>query len=261
MEDFNSSCEPGSQKKSEAQTHKDEKHKVKRQKRVWAVVPAAGVGRRMGSDVPKQYLPLQGLTVIEHSLARLLALDLEKIIVVIGEDDNYWHELDVSCHPNIETVIGGDERCHSVLNGLKHLIDGKASEDWVIVHDAARPCVRVDDIKKLFHEVDTKDGGLLGVSVKDTMKRTSSDGLVLHSVDRQLLWHAYTPQLFPVGPLFKALEHALSEGQLVTDEASAMEAMGYHPKIVEGHRDNIKITHPVDLPLADWYLQQQSHSI
>ena len=226
--------------------------------RYWCVVPAAGVGSRMGADKPKQYLQIHNKTVIEQTLLRLLEFGLfERIVVVISEQDSFWSSLAISKHPKVHTTVGGKERCDSVLEGLKVIDEMAHNKDWVLVHDAARPCVQVADIRRLVDTVCEPSGGLLGVPVKDTMKRTTSDHSVDHSVDRHLLWHAYTPQMFPVKRLYETLKNAILEGLNVTDEASAMEMQGFKPLMVEGQRDNIKITHPLDLPLAAWYLEQQ----
>jgi 2-C-methyl-D-erythritol 4-phosphate cytidylyltransferase len=156
----------------------------------------------------------------------------------------------------LEVVNGGAERCHSVLNGLDMLAGKAAPDDWVLVHDAARPCVRRDDIRALISAVSAdSDGGLLGVPVADTMKRVTADGRVAATVDRGGLWHALTPQMFRLEPLRAAMLQAITSHSLVTDEASAMELAGYRPLMVQGHRDNIKITLPADLALAAFYLQ------
>ena len=228
--------------------------------RRWAVVPAAGVGRRMGGPLPKQYLPLAGRRVIEHTLQRLLDYPgIEAVIVVLGEADGWWPETRFADHPGVIRAAGGVERCHSVLNGLDVLSGRAAAEDWVLVHDAARPCLRAADIDRLFAATaDHPVGGLLGVPVRDTMKRTDADGLVSNTVPRDGLWHAYTPQMFRYGMLRSALQDAVANGRLVTDEASAMEMAGHAPLMVEGHDDNLKVTRPADLALAEFYLQRQA---
>jgi len=227
--------------------------------RYWAIVPAAGLGRRMRADIPKQYLPLAGRTVLEHTLQRLSLHPLiAEIIVVISEDDTLWQNLhlDWVAKP-VKTVIGGDERCHSVLNGLQVLAQRADDDDWVLVHDAARPCLRPDDIEQLIVKCRDDVGGLLAVPVRDTMKQSDPHGLSECTVERNNLWHALTPQMFRLGVLRQALTDALNKQQLVTDEAMAMELAGHKPRLVEGHGDNIKITRPDDLALAAFYLQQQ----
>ena len=213
----------------------------------------------MRADIPKQYLPLAGRTVLEHTLQRLSLHPLiAEIIVVISEGDTLWHNLhlDWVAKP-VKTVIGGDERCHSVLNGLQALAKRADDNDWVLVHDAARPCLRPDDIEQLIIKCRDDVGGLLAIPVRDTMKQSDPHGLCERTVERANLWHALTPQMFRLGLLRQALTDALNKQQLVTDEAMAMELAGYKPRLVEGHGDNIKITRPEDLALAAFFLQQQ----
>lgn len=227
--------------------------------RYHAVVPAAGVGSRMGASVPKQYLPLAGSTVIDLTLERLLGHpNIETVVVAISPDDGWWPDSKFASDAAVTVVQGGKERCHSVLNALQALRQQVNRNDRVLVHDAARPCVRHEDITRLIQESGQSDnGGLLGVPVKDTMKRTANNYHIEHTLDRDNMWHAFTPQLFPLGSLLSALQQALEKGQIVTDESSAMELAGFHPLMVEGGQDNIKITRPEDLALAGFYLGQQ----
>jgi len=230
--------------------------------RYWCIVPAAGVGQRMGASHPKQYLKLSDKTVCEHTLLRLLELeDIERVIVCLSAQDDWWQKTPLSNDGRIDVVPGGAERCDSVLNGLSFL-EGKAGEnDWVLVHDVARPCVRVTDIQALIDKTrDHSVGGLLAAPVRDTMKRANASGEVETTVCRDNLWHALTPQIFRFGVLKKALSEALQKTIKVTDEASAIEWAGGSPLLVEGCPDNIKITHPDDLQLAKLYLQQQALS-
>ncbi len=227
---------------------------------LWCVVPAAGVGKRFGAAVPKQYLPLLNQTVCEHTLQRLLLLpEINRIVVCLSSEDTQFHQLEISRNARITTAPGGAERCHSVLNGLTSLQAEADDHDWVLVHDVARPCVRLADIRKLLREVENTNaiGGILANPVRDTMKRSNSQNQIIETVCRNQLWHALTPQLFRLGQLRNALQSALDENALVTDEASALERAGHQPLLVEGHPDNIKITHPQDLPLAALFLQQQ----
>lgn len=225
----------------------------------WGVVPAAGVGTRMGSVRPKQYLDLLGKTVIEHTLERLLAAELcAGVAVSVSPEDPYWPQLAISRHPLVHTAPGGKERAESVKNGLRFLKEMANADDWVLVHDAARPCVHVDDIRRLAEILrDDAVGGILAQPMHDTLKRVDG-GSILETVDRRQIWRALTPQMFRLGALFRALENAAQGGQLVTDEASALELMGQRPRIVEGRPDNIKITRPEDLALAAFYLEEQS---
>ncbi|WOG25454.1 2-C-methyl-D-erythritol 4-phosphate cytidylyltransferase [Endozoicomonas sp. 8E] len=231
--------------------------------RFWAVVPAAGVGRRMQSAIPKQYLEIHGRTLIEHTVERLLGFSvLEKLIVVIGAEDEYYKDIEMLRDSRIMLVQGGDERYHSVLNGLKALSELADAEDWVMVHDVARPCIRHSDLEWLVKQLTGHTtGGLLGMPVRDTMKRTSSSGEVIETVDRDELWHALTPQMFRMKLLYDALKKALDDGMPVTDEASAIEYAGFKPLMVEGHSDNIKVTRSADLTLAALYIQQQDKLI
>jgi len=229
------------------------------QSRYWALVPAAGVGRRMGSDIPKQYLPLDGATVIGHTITRLCAHPLiAGVVVALSPEDGYWDQLRFGTDKPVIRVDGGAERCHSVLNGLDHLAGIAADDDWVLVHDAARPCIRGGDLDRLIEQAGAHEvGGILAVPAHDTMKRANEAGEIAHTEDRNGLWHAFTPQMFRLGALREALSAALERGDLVTDEASAMELAGRHPLLVEGHGDNIKITRPEDLALAEFFLRRQ----
>lgn len=224
----------------------------------WAVIPAAGVGKRMQADRPKQYLELHGRTVLEHTLARFLDHpQINGVVVAVSDGDPYWQQLAIE-HPKLISAPGGEERCHTVLNALRVLQQRASDSDWVLVHDAARPCLRREDIDRLMAALhDHAVGGLLGLPVADTMKRTAADDTVIETVPRDNLWRALTPQMFRLGELTEALESALQKGQMVTDDASAMELAGMAPKMVEGHGDNIKITRPQDLRLAELYLAEQ----
>jgi 2-C-methyl-D-erythritol 4-phosphate cytidylyltransferase len=222
------------------------------------VVPAAGVGRRMGGGLPKQYRELRGRRVIEHSLARLLAHPgIAGVYVALSPEDGWWPGTEFAGHPAVHRVPGGRERCHSVLNALEALAEQACDADWVLVHDAARPCLRRADLDRLFALEDHPVGGLLGVPVRDTIKKADEAGAILRTVAREHLWHAFTPQMFRLGALRRALRETSRQGLLVTDDASAMEFMGWQPQLVEGHADNIKITRPEDLLLAGFYLERQ----
>ncbi len=224
----------------------------------WAVIPAAGVGKRMRAAVPKQYLPLCGKAVIVHTLERLAShARINGLVVALSEDDAFWPDLDLSIDKPLWRAEGGVERCHSVLNALHVLSVHADDDDWVLVHDAARPCVRLEDISRLIEQAGDEAGGLLGIPVRDTMKRSTDKNTVIDTLDRRRLWHALTPQMFRLGALRSALIQALENEALVTDESSAMELAQYSPVLVEGHADNIKITRPEDLMLAEFYLQQQ----
>ncbi len=227
--------------------------------RYWAVIPAAGIGSRMQAEVPKQYLSINHKTILEHTLERFCSHPkIEGVVVAIAGNDNIWKTLGISSHPKITVVEGGVERCHSVLNGLRALSDKANSDDWVLVHDAARPCLRKQDIDRLIDRLNGHGvGGLLGLPVKDTMKRADKSFTIQETVEREGLWHALTPQMFRLNVLINSLENALSKNLLVTDEAQAIELNGLQPILVEGHPDNIKITRDNDLSLAELYLSQQ----
>lgn len=241
---------------------------------IWAVVPAAGIGSRMQAAIPKQYLRINGQTVLSLTLARLSAVaDIKRIMLVLSADDRHWTRHNSVHDPDRDKVLtcaGGDDRWQSVLNGLDALADIAAPDDWVLVHDAVRPCVRIDDILRLLALTRTDSatdsstdsttdsaGGLLALPVSDTLKRADGTGTVLSTVDRTDLWAACTPQLFPFARLRQALREASAAGVTLTDEASAMEWAGAKPQLVPCHKDNIKITYAEDLALAELILQAQ----
>lgn len=223
----------------------------------WVIVPAAGIGSRMNADRPKQYLSLIDKTVIEHTLQKLLGYPMfSGLFVGISSDDQYWRQLPVSDDDRISCYQGGSERVDTVLNGLKAVASQASPDDWVLVHDVARPCVSVDDIDHMIQELASSPvGGVLGVPVADTLKKVI-DGRVVDTVDRSSLWRAYTPQMFRYGTLLRALENGLEKGVVITDEASAIEAEGLVPVMVQGSAENIKITQPSDLKLAEIYLSR-----
>jgi 2-C-methyl-D-erythritol 4-phosphate cytidylyltransferase len=230
---------------------------------IWAVIPAAGIGKRMQSDIPKQYLNLVGRPVIEHTINRLLAVEkVRGVVVSLQADDPYWPDVHIESDKPVYLAAGGNERCHSVINALdtlSGLADYQSGITWALVHDAVRPCVSIDDISNLIEYASASEaGGLLAMPVRDTMKRQDKDQRVSQTVDRTGLWHALTPQLFPCDTLRMALKTAVAAGFLVTDESSAMEHAGYHPRLVEGRADNIKITRPADLHLAGLLMQAMS---
>lgn len=226
------------------------------------VMPAAGAGRRMASaDKPKQYLELFGRTVIEWSLSTFIEDDrCVAIVVALSKDDPYWSSLSVSKHPKIRTTIGGNERVDSVRNGLLAL-QGNANvrelaAEWVLVHDAARPCLQRSDVDALLDAVISNEGlagGLLAIPVADTLKQVDHDNKVISTVPRNNLWRAQTPQMFRFDVLHRALHSA--HASKATDEASAVEFLGYKPLAVAGRTDNIKVTVVDDLMLAEHILK------
>jgi 2-C-methyl-D-erythritol 4-phosphate cytidylyltransferase len=222
--------------------------------RHFALVPAAGSGSRMGGELPKQYLPLLGVPLIRHALATLCAApEIDKVFVVLSVDDQYWakhdwHELGSRLVP---LFCGGPTRADSVLAGLRAIAHEVASTDWVLVHDAARPCVAGWHVERLIRELGHDDcGGILALPVADTLKRADERQRIAGTVARDSLWQAQTPQMFRYVMLRRALESAHG----VTDESSAIELAGLRPRLVEGDATNIKVTWPLDLHLAEWIL-------
>lgn len=222
----------------------------------WAVIPAAGVGARMAADRPKQYLQLGGRTILEHSLDCFLDHPcLKGVVVSIAADDPYWPGLACASDTRIQRAAGGSERADSVLNALLLLhAQGAADNDWVLVHDAARPNLARDDLDRLLGELANDPvGGLLAVPARDTLKRADANGRVSATIDRSTVWQAYTPQMFRLGALHRALADSLVADVAITDEASAIEWSGQAPRLVEGRNDNIKVTRPEDL---EWLRQR-----
>jgi 2-C-methyl-D-erythritol 4-phosphate cytidylyltransferase len=227
------------------------------------VVPAAGGGSRMRADRPKQYLSVRGQTILQHTLDRLGSYPrLRGMLVGIAADDVYWPTLSGPIPKLLDTYIGGAERADTVLSGLRALAMHAHPDDWVLVHDAARPCLRHADIDTLLADIaGHADGGLLALPISDTVKRADHNGCVEDTIPRAKLWRALTPQAFRLGALTSALEKAMRDGVDITDEASAMEYDGARPRLVHGHADNIKITVPDDLALAELYLQEQEQEL
>ncbi|MCQ4242029.1 2-C-methyl-D-erythritol 4-phosphate cytidylyltransferase [Stutzerimonas stutzeri] len=222
----------------------------------WVVIPAAGVGSRMRADRPKQYLQLADRTILEHTLDCFLGHPgLKGMVVSLAADDPWWPSLGYASDPRIRRAEGGVERADSVLGGLRLLSElGAGADDWVLVHDAARPNLAREDLDRLLSELAGDPvGGLLAVPVRDTLKRVGPDGRVLETVDRSVIWQAYTPQMFRFSALQEALVGALAENVAITDEASALEWAGQSPRLIEGRADNLKITRPEDLQ----WLQQR----
>jgi 2-C-methyl-D-erythritol 4-phosphate cytidylyltransferase len=226
----------------------------------WIVMPAAGSARRMAAAVPKQYLPLAGRTVIEWSLAPFLQQErVSGVVVVLAQSDPRWSQTALAGHAKIITTTGGAERMDSVLAGLQALETRAAARDWILVHDAARPCLSSADLDCLVNELSNDDvGGLLAAPVVDTLKRADDRQRVDQTVPREKLWRALTPQMFRFELLRQALLSAVDNRVAVTDEAQAVEALGLRPKLIAGDADNIKITLPEDLPRAERILRSRS---
>lgn len=229
----------------------------------WAVIPAAGVGSRMGAPLPKQYLKVAGATVLEHSLSALLACDfIEKVIVVLNPLDNIAASIVALGDSGVLLVEGGEARSDSVLAGLAALQGLAQPDDWVLVHDAARPCIAPDDILALAQQVcNSGIGGILAVPVVDTVKRAGTDNFVDQTLSREELWCAQTPQMFRYGPLCSALKSVTQRRLSITDEASAMELCGECVQLVAGSVSNLKVTVPDDLPLVEFYLARKNKNI
>jgi 2-C-methyl-D-erythritol 2,4-cyclodiphosphate synthase/2-C-methyl-D-erythritol 4-phosphate cytidylyltransferase len=210
----------------------------------------------MGGDLPKQYIEVAGVTIFEHSLRALLACgQLTAVVVALHPEDVRAANLAVLDDARVQSVVGGASRSDSVLAGLDALAQQAAADDWVLVHDAARPCLQLEDCLRLIARVtDSGIGGILAEPVVDTVKRAGADGLVAATLDRKALWRAQTPQMFRLGELREALAQAAEQGLAVTDEASAMEMAGYPVQLIRGSSRNLKVTVPTDLQLAAWYL-------
>ena len=226
---------------------------------IWCVVPAAGSGQRFGAPLPKQYAPLLDQPMLLRTLDRLLAHPrITGAMVVLAADDCYWPGVDQLEGKPVLTCSGGALRAHSVLCGLDALAQAIAPPTWVLVHDAARPCVRHDDITRLLEQgLAHDDGAILAAPVADTIKQADAHGAILASLPRDRLWRALTPQLFRFAELRSALASALSEAEgagAITDEAAAIERRGGHPLLVPGAADNIKVTTLIDLALAELIL-------
>lgn len=221
----------------------------------FAVIPAAGSGRRFGAPLPKQYLPLNGVPLIRHTVQALLSdIRIARVVVVLSPDDQDWSD---ACLPDVDADrvsvvrVGGTARAESVLNGINWLQNQSQvnSTDWVLVHDAARPCLSTLQIETLISSLaEDPVGGLLAIPVADTVKRADTEDRVEATVDRRQLWQAQTPQMFRLGLLQQALNAV--DLALATDESAAIEALGHAPKLVPGSLTNLKVTYPADLPLA-----------
>jgi 2-C-methyl-D-erythritol 4-phosphate cytidylyltransferase len=229
------------------------------------IIPAAGSGRRFAASLPKQYAQLGSSTVIEHALAPFEADDdCASITVAIATDDDQWRAI-AARHAQIRAVTGGEQRAHSVRNALRSLASQASREDWVFVHDAARPCFTRDDLAKLKYALGAHPvGGLLAVPLADTLKRDAGardDARVETTIDRASLWRAATPQVFRIGVLLPALDAALEAGKLPTDESQAVEWAGHQPRLVAGRADNLKVTTPDDLSLASAILAARENLV
>ena len=230
---------------------------------IWVVVPAAGSGARFGAGLPKQYQQLAGRPMIAHTLARLLAHPaIEGAMVAIAADDIHWAMLAMRLDKPLLACEGGADRADSVLAAVRALPDSVADDALVLVHDAARPCVRRSDLDRLIDAAQNDPvGALLALPLRDTLKRGDAQARVLATEPREQLWRAQTPQAFRRGALTRALEQARADGVAITDDAMAMERLGLQPLLVEGSEDNIKVTVTADLALAERILAAQRSEV
>ncbi|WP_312584602.1 2-C-methyl-D-erythritol 4-phosphate cytidylyltransferase [Acinetobacter sp.] len=227
--------------------------------KLWVILPAAGSGSRFSKTELKQYQMIQERTVLEHTVARLNQLPLAGYVLAIGEQDNVAKMLPFSSQEKAHFCLGGAERVNSVLNALTYLSQIASEDEWVLVHDAARPCVGLDCLQQLVNTAITNDqAAILAIPVRDTLKRVVTNFDIEETVDRSMLWQAQTPQMAKLGVLKRAIEQALQDGATITDEASALEHIGEQVSVVQGRSDNIKITYPDDLELAKLILQAQA---
>jgi 2-C-methyl-D-erythritol 4-phosphate cytidylyltransferase len=227
--------------------------------RIWAVVPAAGRGTRFGGELPKQYLVVGGAPLIAHTLAALFAHDaVEGAVVPVSENDQDWPRWTEFAGKPVRACVGGASRAASVLAGLQSLPGDVRADDFVLVHDAARPNLSLTDLSQLLERGRNDPvGAILAAPVRDTLKRAGDDGGIDATEPRERLWRAFTPQLFRRLQLTRALEAATADGVEVTDEAMAMERLGLRPLLVEGSESNFKITTPADLARFAYELAQR----
>ncbi len=226
------------------------------------VVPASGIGQRMNSTIPKQYIILEkGLTILDQCLNTILSNDLiSGFIVALDKKDSHFKSSDFAKDPKLISITtGGKERFHSVLNALNALDQTAKPNDWVLVHDAVRPCIRKEDINKLIEEVaDDKVGGILANRIVDTVKQ-KNNGELVSTIDRQKLYIAQTPQMFRYAILKDSIEKAIKSNMHITDESEALESLNYSIRIVEGSSSNIKITTQEDIHLANYFLKHHEY--
>ena len=219
---------------------------------IWAIIPAAGQGQRFSLEKPKQFFELNGQLIAEHSLSRLLAIPhIKQIIVPSDIDCGFWSQVPSVATSNVKQVKGGEQRAHSVYNGLLDLDQIASDDDWVLVHDIARPCITSEDINRLISAVEHHPvGGILVARVDQTLKKVASDNHITVTLDRTEHRLAQTPQMFRYGILKKTIRACLAQNSIPTDEAFAIESAGHKVLTVEGRRDNLKITCQEDLPIA-----------
>ena len=223
------------------------------------VIPASGIGKRMNSDIPKQYLHLDnGITILDQCLKTFLSIEsISGFVVALANKDTRFESSLFAKHSKLIAIAsGGKERFHSVLNALNSLNETAQPNDWVLVHDSVRPCIKKSDIEKLIREVSNDSvGGLLATSAIDTVKEKNASGSI-STIDRKQLYMAQTPQMFRFGILKEAIESAIKLGSKITDESEAIEKLGHSIKIINGSSSNIKITTKDDIELANYFLKK-----
>jgi 2-C-methyl-D-erythritol 4-phosphate cytidylyltransferase len=226
---------------------------------VWAVIAAAGTGSRLNASMPKQYLPINGCSLAEHTLRAVLGVaGIREITVAIAADDRYWNELPATMREQVRVVHGGMDRAESVWRAIGGFSAVAQENDWILVHDMARPCITPQLIESLMDALrDDPVGGLLAIPVVDTLKRADGTGHVVATLERGELWRAQTPQMFRCGVLMRALRHARDSGIACSDESMAVEAIGLQPRLVPGSEQNLKVTVVEDMQLAEYYLKRR----
>ncbi len=231
---------------------------------VWAIIPAAGTGQRMQSEIPKQYLSFQDKTVIEHCLDRLLAHpEIDGVVVVLRDDDQHWDAIAYAAEKPLFTTTGGRHRHDSVYSGLTTLQYRFGNDAIALVHDAVRPLVSHRDLSNVIEAARQHTAGaILATPVTDTLKRQGNDMEIYATLSRDGLWRALTPQVFHLQPLLNALKQVIDKNLSITDDAEAVELMGHAPRLVAGEADNFKITSPGDLSLAEkiWLNQRDQQN-
>jgi len=228
--------------------------------RLWVVIPAAGIGKRMGVDIPKQYITVCDKAIIEHTVEKFTSRnDLQGILVALSNSDQHWSTLELSKNNKITTVTGGEERYKSVYNALCSLKNKAGDDDWILVHDAVRPCITTFEIDQFIADLDHLNGigGILALPCFETMKKANTNHEIEETIDRKFIWHAQTPQMFRYKKLFLAIEKIMNENIFITDEAMAMELAGYKPILIQGTHSNIKITDQNDLKYLESFLRQE----
>ncbi|WLD59225.1 2-C-methyl-D-erythritol 4-phosphate cytidylyltransferase [Salinispirillum sp. LH 10-3-1] len=232
---------------------------IEEQPQFWVLIPAAGSGQRMQSDIPKQYLEVAGKTVLQHTVDRLASANgIAGLVLVTAPDDQRAEIImpqTIACH----RAVGGATRADTVLSGVEKIIALVGTEVWVLVHDAARPGVRQADVEQLMAVcAGSGEGGILAQPVRDTVKQAARDMTISTTLPREEIWLAQTPQCFKAGLLRSALQQAMASSATITDEASAMTLAGYACRLVPGHWRNMKLTEPEDMPLLEWILSNEA---